>query len=217
MFNSEKELVQYFLKNENKKKNTIIFVEVDTNYGRPDIVIVNYDETVLNKRISEYKNVTFERLHSYALAYLYKKRWVKVETLKNFLNISLKRTEKIISDLKQRNLIEENNHLIKIKKNKEVLVVKRIKVFEAKLANWKYVIEQAERHLWFTNESSVLLPDLSTETIFKSKKFCEAKGIGLTIAKKNKVVRYLSVQKPSLINTPLLWEINERIIEELRR
>ena len=216
MFNTEKELVQFFLKNENKKKNTIVFVEVETNYGRPDIVIVNYDETVLNKRISEYKNVPFERLHSYTLAFLYKKRWVKVETLKNFLNVSLKRTEKIISDLKQKNLIEEKNHLIKIKKNREILVVKRIKVFEAKLANWKYVIEQAERHLWFTNESSVLLPDLSTETILKSEKMCEAKGIGLTIAKKNKVVKYLSFQKPSLINTPLLWEINERIIEELR-
>lgn len=214
MFSTEKELVEKFLFKEYKKRNTKIFVELETNYGRPDIVIVTFNETILNKRINSYVNVPFDRLHSYSLTFLYNKRWIRIETLREFLNINDRRVEKVVEQLALKGLIEKKNNLIKMKKSKDILAINRIKVFEAKLANWKYVIEQAERHLWFTNESSVLIPVLSNETLLKCEELCKINGIGLSIADEKKVIKKINFPPKKLINTPLLWEINERLLEE---
>lgn len=214
MFSTEKELVDNFLVKESRKTNTKIFVELETNYGRPDIVVVSYNKTILNNRVNSYVDVPFDRLHSYALTFLYKKRWIRIENLRDFLNISDRRVEKMLEQLASRGLIEMKNNLIKINKNKDILAINRIKVFEAKLSNWKYVVEQAERHLWFTNESSVLIPALSEETLLKCEELCKMTGIGLSISKDKKIIKKIHTPKKVLINTPLLWEINERLIEE---
>ncbi|WP_214709407.1 MULTISPECIES: hypothetical protein [unclassified Exiguobacterium] len=217
MFNTEKELVDSFVVHESKKKNTKIFVELETNYGRPDIVVVKYHPHIIEKRIEKKYDSPFSRIHSYALTFLYNKRWIRTEKLRDFLNVNDNQISKIVINLENRGLIEKRSHLIKIKKNEDILAIKSIKCVEAKLTNWKYVIEQAERHLWFTNESLVLLPTLSEDILFKCEELCKKTGVNLIVSGNKEITTKVYTNNKKLINTPLLWEINERLIKELEK
>lgn len=109
-------------------------------------------------------------------------------------------------------LIDFKDDKVKLKPAKDILVIKRIRVVEAKLSNWKYVIDQAERHLWFSNESYILLPNHSKHILEQAQKSCIDYGIGMVTLVNGKVKYCNRIKKQRLVNTPLLWELNERII-----
>ena len=81
------------------------------------------------------------------------------------------------------------------------------------MTNWKYVIEQAERHLWFSNQSFILLPELSEDIQQKAKELAHRRGVGVAVTNNHKIIFKIKNRKNKLINTPLLWEINEGIID----
>src|SRR5699024_8975490 len=158
LINSESDLVKGFLKSYKDNSTIRIITELETNFGRPDIGIIRINKDRLNARKSNPYQEKFLRKYSYILSFLFGKSWVCLSRINDFYNLSNVEMERTIETLKRMNLIDIRDNLVKSKPAEEILVLNRLKVIEAKLSNWKYVIQQAERHLWFSKESSILLP-----------------------------------------------------------
>jgi len=211
--NNESDLVKEFIKKYKIKNNVKVITELETNFGRPDIVIITINEDKLNTRRNNCCNEKFLRKYSYILSFLFGKSWVSFSRINGFFNFSNFEMNKALQALDKMNLIDIKGDLVKSKPAREILVLNRLKVIEAKLSNWKYVIEQAERHFWFSKESSILLPDISENIIAKSMRKCKKSGIGLFIFDGNKNVELLKPYSKGLVNTPLLWELNEKLVQ----
>jgi len=100
--------------------------EVETNYGRPDVLVVEYNENKLDKRKREYNGTEFTRIMSYAMTYLCGKSWVREDTLCNYLLCGETEFERIIESLCDLKLVDINKHYIKSKRYSEAMVIKRI-------------------------------------------------------------------------------------------
>ncbi|MCY7830904.1 hypothetical protein MOD54_08530 [Bacillus spizizenii] len=212
IFHSESELVSQYLENESTLRNRLIITELETNFGRPDIVMIYFNPKTLKIRREKIYKQSFLRKYSYILSYLFNKGWVSLAKIKNFFPFTEKELKGIIEQLEEMQLIDTVGSLVKSKASKDILVIKRIRVIEAKLSNWKNVIEQAERHLWFSKESSILLPNVSKTIIDKSIVRCNQSGLGLYIVDGRKNIELLKPSK-GLVNTPLLWELNEKLVK----
>lgn len=213
IFSSEHELVDKYLNNRVENINSKVITELVTNFGRPDIVIIDYNKKLLEIRRNSIYNEEFLRKYSYILSFLFSKGWVSLAKIQKFFSLSEKEVNKIIGQLEPMGLIDTKGALIKSKPSKDILVINRIRVIEAKLTNWKYVIEQAERHLWFSKESSILLPDTSSNIIEKSLKHCKQIGIGLYVVEEDRNREVIKTPYKGIVNTPLLWELNEKLVK----
>ena len=77
-------------------------------------------------------------------------------------------------------------------------------------------IAQAERHLWFTNHSFILIPELNTETQFKVRLQCQQKRLGLIIQQRSDSFKFL--EKPTndcLFVNYFLWKMNESLLDSM--
>src|SRR5690606_19381443 len=117
------------------------------------------------------------------------------------------------TDLLDLNLIDVKDKYIKSQPASKILAVNRIWSYEAKLSHWKYAIEQAERHLWFTRDSYVLLPELSDRILDKSIQECKIRNVGLSLLSKDKSIN-VEVKSPKrgIVNSPFVWKLNDDII-----
>lgn len=198
------------------KNDYEVWTEVKTGFGRPDIVIVEYNSNVLEERRGcDQKLLTapLSTKTAFALSYLSTCRWVRRENLGKFLNVKRAQLNSVVQELQARGLIEVKDHLIKLKPKSEILAVNRVRVFEAKLTQWMDAIEQAERHLWFTNDSYILMPEVEGKRATSITHECDKRGIGLSFF--NEVTGYSAVVKPAqsgVQNSPMLWQINEKLV-----
>ncbi|KEK23349.1 hypothetical protein [Bacillus gaemokensis] len=212
-WHTEAELVQAFVNSANKfvKGPSHVLREVRTGYGIPDILVIEYDLDVIKKRKQKFKEALSVDA-SYLMAYLAERRWVSIEKIVKALNLKRTTVFKNISELYDRELIEISGNLIKARPRHEILAVKRLLVFEAKLNQWKVAIDQAERNLWFTNESYILLPYKDTGLTYSIICECEKRGIGLSFLSPERILSIkVKPSKKRLINSPLLWTINEKL------
>ncbi|MDN4080088.1 hypothetical protein QYF52_19265 [Paenibacillus polymyxa] len=220
-WNSEAEFVQAFLSSLGSFSRLShfdyeIWTEVRTGFGRPDIIIVEYSSNVLKERRGldhESLSTPLSTKAAFALSYLSTCRWVRKEGLGKFLNATPSQLLSVEHELQNRGLVEMKDHLIKLKPKSEILAVKRIRVFEAKLTQWMNAIEQAERHLWFTNDSYILMPEVEGKKIASITHECDKRGIGLSFF--NEVSGFNTLVKPAqsgLQNSPMIWQINEKLV-----
>ena len=212
---SEKDLVELFIRYiQHKKRNSVIITEVDTEFGRPDILEIIVDDEIIEKRRKDIRYESFDKNMQFSMAYLYGKGWVKANSLIKFLKINIKDGEKMINKLLESNLIYSKNEYIKSYSCKELLAIKRIIAYEAKLDNWKVAVNQAQRHKWFTNESYIVLDNKSEAVKNKIINSCKKMEVGtIIINEKNKFKNYNNLKKTRVINTPLMWKINESIVK----
>lgn len=214
VFSTEFELVDFFVES-SSKKNKVYIRELPTNFGRPDIVELQINFNLLkerNKMIITQEN-QIQRIDTYVLAYLKGKSWVKRKTICKHLNLEYSILNTILKRLVKRNMIDIKDDLIKLYSINDLLFIKSLTVFEAKLTNWKYVIEQAERHLWFSTQSYILLPNLSEDIQMKAEKLAHIRGVGVAITDHQNIYYRTKKRRNKVINTPLLWELNEGIID----
>lgn len=219
-WNTEAEFVEAFLSSVhlllNPKTSFVqVWREIRTGYGRPDIAIVEYDPEVYNYRQFEEGIMPLSTKAAYAINYLITRRWVKMQTLSDFLNCRNSEFKSTLEELVQRELIIIKEHLVKARPKSEILAVKRLVVFEAKLHQWREAADQAERHLWFTNESYVLMPPKSKRSSRLASFECTKRGIGLGLFDIDLGLE--TVVQPAqtgYINSPFLWIVNERLWEE---
>lgn len=212
MFLTEFELVDSFIKFSKKNKRFYIR-ELPTNFGRPDIIELSINTSLLEKRLLNSNVPHIQRVDTYILSYLKGKSYVKKETVLRNLNLDLPVLNSSLSRLMNRDMIDIDGNLIRLKSITDLLFISSLSVYEAKLTNWKYVIEQAERHLWFSNLSFILLPELSEDIQQKAKELAHRRGVGVAVTNNHKIIFKTKNRKNKLINTPLLWEINEGIID----
>lgn len=220
-WNSEAEFVQAFLSfigsfNHLSHYDYEVWTEVRTGFGRPDVVIVEYNSNVLEERRDCDQDSLLSPLSTrtaFALSYLSTCRWVRKENLGRFLNGTPSQLLSVVQELQKRGLIDMKDHLIKLKPKSEILAVKRVRVFEAKLTHWMEAIVQAERHLWFTNDSYILMPEIEGKKITSITHECDKRGIGLSFF--NEVKGINTLVKPAqsgLQNSPMIWQINEKLV-----
>ena len=212
MFLTEFELVDSFIKFSKKNKRFYIR-ELPTNFGRPDIIELSINTSLLEKRLLNSNVPHIQRVDTYILSYLKGKSYVKKETVLRNLNLDLPVLNSSLGRLMNRDMIDIDGNLIRLKSITDLLFISSLSVYEAKLTNWKYVIEQAERHLWFSNQSFILLPELSEDIQQKAKELAHRRGVGVAVTNNHKIIFKTKNRKNKLINTPLLWEINEGIID----
>ncbi|MGQ5710188.1 hypothetical protein [Desulforudis sp. DRI-14] len=212
---SEDSLIETFIELF-KPQSTSSFVlrrEFVTNYGRPDVVVIEYDEKSLDRRRSEIgtKPDKFPKELAHGMTYLSGKPWVRPETLGQFLNVSKSHLKRIIGDLDARGLVQFRGPCVKARTRTELLVVRRIWVFEAKLKNWRVALDQAYRHLWFTGDSYVLMPQTLRQDEIANE--CRQYGVGLSVICRNDCIKYpLRAIEKGVRNCPIVWTINEELV-----
>ena len=216
LFSTENELVDFFIKH-SEKQDKFYIKELPTNFGRPDIIelVVNIELFKQRRKELEFLETPIQRMDTYIISYLKGKSWVKKETIKRYLNVNSSIINNSVSRLIDRNMlmVSSDEGSVKLKSKSELLFIKSLTAFEAKLSNWKYVIEQAERHLWFSKQSYILIPELSISIQEKAKELADKSGVGLALTDHKKIVYKTKKKNGTLINTPLLWELNEGIID----
>lgn len=211
---TESDLVNRFINHLPKSSEQIILKEISTSYGRPDILIIKFDSGIVENLGLKSNNGNFSKEMSYIMAYLYHRRWIKESTLKAFLNCTKIMLDNIMDNLLNLGLIDIDGNYIKSKPASEILAIKRIWAYEAKLSQWKYAIEQAERHLWFTRETYILLPEVSEDVLRKSIKECKFRDIGLSVfLGNNSVDTCVKSSKRGVVNSPFIWQLNDRVIK----
>ncbi|MFK9119559.1 hypothetical protein ACJEBK_22155 [Peribacillus frigoritolerans] len=213
---TEEELVNSFVNytHEKNNKSTILYREVQTGYGRPDVLHIEYNENVLNKRKMSYHG-PLSTLAAHMMTYLAERRWVSMEKVSKQFDIKNGKLLIILEDLLSRGLIVKNEHLIKSKPRNEILAIKRLGVYEAKLYQWKEAINQAERNLWFTNDSYILMPIKRGKLKNNIYNECKSRGIGVGFFNEETGLDILlKPVRSGVINTPFLWTINEELWKE---
>jgi len=193
-----------------------IWREMRTGYGRPDVVVVRYTpEALVRRRENSFSNGPLSTEAAYAMAYLSERRWVSQDCLGVFLHSGGRRVDRIVHELLDRRLILTKEHLVKACPRADVLAVNQLWVFEAKLHHWQGAVQQAERHLWFTHDSYVLMPPKQERLARSIGAECVRRGIGLNLFSRERGWHTaLRPRQSGFINSPLLWIINEQLLSE---
>lgn len=221
MWHSERKFVDDFLTSVNSmNKPFYILKEFRTGYGIPDILIIEYDKSVIIRRkkfleISELN--PFDTNCAYIMAYLAENCWVKLENLKSKFNIHSCSIEIIIENLINRELVVKKDSMIKSVPQKEIFAINGIIAIEAKLRKWKNAIFQAQRHLWFTKNSNILIPLTNGIQLNKIRYFCNKNDVNLITFNKNEIVTFaIETGNSAPYNTYLAWLLNELLLEEIK-
>lgn len=184
--------------------------------GRNDILVIRYDQGRLRNRtnlIQREHAASFDLLAGYAMTFLMHRRWVKPTSLGAALGTDSKQTRRILSILNSRGLIEEKPHCIKAKTLSSLWVIDSIESYEVKLNDWRRVIEQAGRHLWFASKSYVAMPHPSNKVNQLIKHCCHDYHIGAILCKDDST--WVSAARPpyrKIPSTQIGWLLNESIV-----
>ncbi len=222
VYDSEQNLVRdfknTFIISFNTTENFLILNEVDTSWGRVDLLAIHYDniQFKIRKNLLQNKSIKpFTNLAAYAISYITENPYCNTEQLSKFLKVRNGKFIETIEILKDRGLIHlYKNNKLRARTIKNTYLIKEIQTFEAKINNWKRVINQAERHLWFTNSSYIVLPNISESVLAKVKNTCAEKGIGLII--QNNKDAFQIIKKPlnkKHIDSVFSWRLNESLVD----
>ncbi len=219
--NSEQALVEAFnrayVKTLQKGRNVRIFTEANTNWGTVDILSVHFDKSTLCHRCKEVNGTSpeFSNLAAYAMAYLSESSSVTMAELANYLKANNGQLFQVIEILTGRGLAYVyKNGKVRARSTTNTFAIKDILAFEAKISDWKKAITQAERHLWFTNSSFVIMPNLTRQTIDKIRFECANRGIGLITQSGTKSFKIVAEPlRKRHVDSFFSWKLNELLID----
>jgi hypothetical protein len=218
---SEKEFVDRFVDVLGAgTSRTKIVREFRTGYGLPDVLVVRYSQSVLEKRKRDarekYRGM-FTVDCGHAMAYLARRRWVRLDTLKGTFHNMNGSFRTLIDMLQQRELVRVTGNRISARRKSDVFAIKTITVIEAKLRNWRRAVMQAQRHRWFTDNCHVLVPEPSAAHKGEISAACSKYNLGLMFFSREKgIVEGLGLKDRGPYNTYLAWLLNESIVDEVR-
>ena len=220
-YNSEKDLVDDFnrvyIETLQKGRDVLILRETNTNWGVVDILSIHYNKTNLIHRRKSMGNTILDltNLAAYAISYLSDINITTVNDLSNYLKVKNGPLTQIIEILTKRGLVYVyKNGKIRARTKSKTFVIKDILAFEAKISNWKKAIDQAERHLWFTNSSFVVVPNYTKSTLDKIIPECTNHGIGLIVqTDENSFKVFKDPLHMPHINSFFSWKLNEMLVD----
>lgn len=186
-----------------KGKKAVIFVEPQIDTGYPDIVIVEYNNSIIPKLDCSRKKITSTDLK--ILYYIHCKKRITLNDLSADLGFSYEEVRKSFHRLFKSKMIylSKDGKVARKKALSKYCAIKRIIAIEAKLDKWNEAIIQAEHNIWFATETYILLnkEKCSPATLDS----CRENGIGVILfngsantvlksAKRNFPVSYASLQ-----------------------
>ncbi|MEA1954477.1 MAG: hypothetical protein U9O24_08810 [Campylobacterota bacterium] len=188
-----------------KKNKLALFIEPLIDGAYPDIVVTEYDPKIIDtweEQRSLLNNIDFkifENIRQY-------KGLTSAKLFKN-TNHNYKTLLESIEKLYDAGLIERKQGQWKPKPLKETYSVKRLISIEAKIREWKTLLNQADANQWFASESYALssVKNPRESTINKFKDY----GIGLYSLSNQKLVRLNEAKKQSLPKSYMSWMFNE--------
>ncbi len=222
VYDSEKNLVRdfkrSFIRSIKRTDSILILDEIETSWGRVDLLIIHYDHDNFLKRQSALKTKDikpFTNLAAYTISYIIDNPFCTSDQLRKFLKSKNGVFLETIENLLNRDLIYYyKNDTFRAKALSKIYFIKQIQAFEAKLNNWKRAVDQSERHLWFTNSSYIVLPNISDFVKNKVKYSCSERGIGLILQSTQNsfsVIKHPPNRRH--IDSILSWKLNESLID----
>ena len=124
---------------------------------------------------------------------------------------------RLVSTLLARRLAVCKQGRIKALPKKETFAIKNISVIEAKLNDWRRALIQARRHLWFTDNCYVVIPEGERTKKNRVASACRRHRVGLMmVSKKGDLITVVSLKKSGPYNTYLAWLLNESLLQEVK-
>ncbi|MCX6061817.1 MAG: hypothetical protein NT103_06175 [Campylobacterales bacterium] len=188
-----------------KKNKLALFIEplIDSSY--PDIVVTEYDPKIIEtwqEQRNLLDNIDFKIFENIRL-----KNGLNSTELFQATNHNYKTLLHSIEKLYDAGMIERKQSKWISNPLKDIYSVNRIVSIEAKMSEWKTLLNQADANQWFASESyalsSVKNPRESTINKFKD---C---GIGLYSLSNQTLVRLNEAKKQSLPKSHMSWMFNE--------
>ncbi len=190
-----------------KKNKLALFIEPLIEGAYPDIVVTEYNPKIIDtwqKQRNLLNNTDFkifENIRHY--------KGLTSEEMFKTTNHNYKTLLQSIEKLYDAGLVERTQSKWKAKSLSETYSVKRLVSIEAKMTEWKTLLNQADANQWFASESYALssVKNPRESTINKFKDY----GIGLYSLSNQKLVRLNEAKKQSLPKSYMSWMFNEWI------
>lgn len=188
-----------------KKNKLALFIEPLIEGAYPDIVVTEYNPKIIDTWQEE-RNVLnnidfkiFENLRQH-------QGLTSTELFKN-TNHNYKVLLQSIEKLYDAGLVERKQGKWKPKPLSETYSVKRLVSIEAKMKEWKTLLNQADANQWFASESYALssVKNPRESTINKFRDY----GVGLYSLSNQKLVKLNEAKKQSLPKSYMSWMFNE--------
>jgi hypothetical protein len=130
-----------------------VLLETEIAGWYPDIVLV-YPDRRATRPASLPSRYALCLLHE-----VYRSRGVSLATLNERTYVSKSKLENALSELATLNLITGlDAGFVRCRPKRQAFPARRIVAIEAKIRNWRRAVEQAQRNLWLTPTSYVLMP-----------------------------------------------------------
>lgn len=207
----ELDLVEEFIEEIPKlfrtKKKLALFVEPLIEGSYPDIVITEFNPSIVEnwKETRNQLSVTDLKVFETIRAY----KGMNASELFQKTNHDYKTLMHCIEKLYDAGLIERKMSKWKSLPLQEIYSVNRIISVEAKMKEWKTLLNQADANRWFSSESyalsSVKTPRETTINKFKDY------GVGLFSLSNQKLIKLNEAEKQSLPKSYMSWMFNEWI------
>lgn len=207
----ELDLVEEFIEEIPKlfrtKKKLALFVEPLIEGSYPDIVITEFNPSIVEnwKETRNQLSVTDLKVFETIRAY----KGMNASELFQKTNHDYKTLLHCIEKLYDAGLIERKMSKWKSLPLQEIYSVNRIISVEAKMKEWKTLLNQADANRWFSSESyalsSVKTPRETTINKFKDY------GVGLFSLSNQKLIKLNEAEKQSLPKSYMSWMFNEWI------
>lgn len=213
----ENELVHFFLsqyKNffNSKDLSSCVYTEPCLGIGFPDILMAIWD-----KEKSPYWNTSRNSLTKTDIKILhFLSTTTSIESIESInlqLGYSIQEIKKSISSLESAGLLIYEDYNFKILDLSEIFFIKDIIAIEAKLHDWKKVIEQASLNQLFCSQSYVLIPESSVSQ--KMNPTMNQKGLGLIVSRENQFCIKKTATRSEIPASYTSWIINEEIGRKL--
>jgi len=193
----------------------LVLQQFRTSFGLPDILELQYDEDRLRSRM---QSVAEERSgitkDSARLVHLVSSRGVVTEQIASReLGFSFKRLTSAITALIERGLVLDCEGDLLFSEREEGFFLTSIIVYEAKLKDWAKGLAQAQRHLWFAQESLVLLPQFSERVGSRLIPACETAGVGIATVDDKELKKVASQKMSPAPRNWLTWYLNEIVLD----
>lgn len=171
-----------FLKNKYRKltkKNVAIFIEPQLDTGYPDIVIVEYYPFSVDLWNDSRNSLTANDLK--ILFQIQKQKNTSVVNLSELLGYSITDIKRAIVKLHNCKLIHlsKSQQYVRNVPLKSYCRIEKIISIEAKIDKWAGAIHQANRNIWFSTESYVLMNKEHCNDYFVAK--CRQEGLGIIL------------------------------------
>lgn len=208
----ELELVNEFIQKipkifKTKKNKLALFTEPLIEGAYPDIVVSEYDPRIIdswNTKRSLLSGIDFKIFENIRMY-----KGLTSQKMFKVTNYKYKTLLQCIENLYDAGFIERKQGEWKSKPLNQIYSIKRLISIEAKMREWKTLLNQANANQWFASESYALssVKNPRESTINKFKDY----GIGLYSLSNQKLTKLNKAKKQSLPKSYMSWMFNEWI------